>query len=128
LDTHVLVWWVSGLRPLSPRARRSVSEALKSGPLLASAISIFEIVTAARRGRLVLGAPVSAWLHDLGRLPDLRIEPVTLEVAQLAGALDDSLPGDPADRIIVATARATGAKIVTADERLRRAEGVDTIW
>ncbi len=128
LDTHALVWWVSGIRPLSARARRAVSEALKDGPIYASAISALEIATAVRRGRLLLGIPAPAWLAELGALTDLRIEPVSLQIAQLAGGFDDSMPGDPADRIIVATARTLRAKVVTADTRLRRSPTVETLW
>ena len=61
-------------------------------------------------------------------LPDLRLEPVTADIAQLAGTLEASLPGDPADRIIVATAIELKAKLVTADDRLRLSPRVETVW
>lgn len=128
LDTHVLIWWVSGLQPLSARARRAVNEALKGGRVRASAISVLEIATAVRRGRLRLGLPVEEWLQHLGALPDLRIEPVTSEIAQLAGSIGDGLHGDPVDRIIVATARLLKCRLITADANLRRSGEVPTLW
>lgn len=127
LDTHALIWWVSGLQPLSARARRALGDALKRGPVRASAISFLEIATAARRGRLVLEAPVDRWLQDLLAMSELRIEPVSAEVARLAGSLGEEVHGDPVDRIIVATARLLGLRLVTADARLRRC-GVDVVW
>lgn len=128
LDTHVLIWWVSGSGRLTARATRSIHQALRQGPLVASAITVLEIVTAVRRGRLELGSPIDPWLADLQALPELRFEPVNAAIAQLAGSFDDALPGDPADRIIVATARTLGARLVTADARLRESPYVLALW
>lgn len=128
LDTHALVWWFTGAPGLSVRARRTIQSAARQGPLVASAISVFEIATAVRRERLKIGVSLDQWLGDLRTLPELRFEPVTADIAQLAGTLERSLPGDPADRIIVATAITLQAKLVTADNRLRRLRQVDTIW
>jgi PIN domain nuclease of toxin-antitoxin system len=128
LDTHVLVWWVSGSRRLSARADRAIRQGLRRGALIASAISVLEIVTAVRRGRLELGSPVDQWVADLQALPELRFEPVSVEIARVAGSFPDAMPGDPADRIIVATARALGARLVTADTRLRKSPELVTVW
>lgn len=124
LDTHVLVWWVNGMPALSARARH----ALRGAALAASAISAFEIATAVRRGRLDLGVPLDRWFADLAILPELRLQPVTDEIARIAGSFDRIVPGDPADRIIAATAIALGAKLVTADARLRRVPQLQTVW
>jgi PIN domain nuclease of toxin-antitoxin system len=128
LDTHALVWWVAGAEQLSTRARRAVAAAARQGAVTASAISVFEIATAVRRGRLVLTAALDQWLEDLRLLPELRIEPVNADIARLAGKFDDSTPGDPADRIIAATAISLRCRLVTADERLRRLRDVETVW
>ena len=128
LDTHVLVWWVSGSKALSARAKREIRSAQAAGRLCASAISLLEIATAVRRGRLALGSPLDRWCEDLARLPELQIQPVTAEIARVAGAFDASAPGDPADRIIAATALALGARLVTADVRLRRFPQLQTVW
>ena len=128
LDTHALIWWVSGSARFSARARREVEKALRSGPVAASAISLFEIATAVRRGRLDLGLPAADWLTELRRIAELRIEPVDTRIAHAAGSLADSIPGDPADRIIVATAVALEARLVTADAKLRKSPHVESIW
>lgn len=128
LDTHALIWWVSGDPSLSLKARRAVAGALERGPVHASAISVFEIATAARRGRLVLSSPLERWLDDLGRLAELRLEPVDAEIARRAGLMGEDMHGDPIDRVIVATALALQLKLVTADQRLRSMKGVRAIW
>ncbi len=124
----MLLWWTTAPERLSARARRAMDRALRRGPVVASTISLFEIVTAGRRGRLQLTISTAEWLAELPRILDLRLEPVTAAIAQAAGALPDTAPGDPADRIIVATARALEARLVTADRGLRGAGLVETVW
>jgi PIN domain nuclease of toxin-antitoxin system len=128
LDTHALIWWVTGAAKLSTRAQRAIARALRGGPVVASAITLFEIATAARRGRLVLSGPLEQWLSSLLLLPELRFEPVSARIAQLAGAFADPMSGDPADRIIAATAMELQASLVTADERLLRSPHVRALW
>jgi PIN domain nuclease of toxin-antitoxin system len=128
LDTHVLVWWVSGAQRLSVRAKRSIDRELKRGPVIVSTISVLEIATAVRRDRLTLGVSLHAWLADLMTLPELTFEPVSVAIAEMAGGMGDSMHGDPADRIIVATAKLLGAELVTADDRLRGAAAIATVW
>ncbi len=128
LDTHVLVWWVSGSGRLSTRAKRAIDQTLRQGPVTTSAITVLEIVTAVRRGRLELGSPLDQWFADLRALPEVHFEPVSVEIAQLAGSFPDTTPGDLADRIIVATAQTLRAKLVTADERLGKSPNVAVVW
>ncbi len=128
LDTHALIWWAVGDRRLSARALRAIRAAARAGAVFASAISVLEIATAVRRGRLTLSVPFEQWLADLRALPELRLEPVSAEIAALAGSFDGTMHGDPADRIIAATARMLGARLVTADERLRGLPDVAAVW
>lgn len=128
LDTHALVWWVADAARLSIRAKGAIRSALREGPLAASAISLFEIATAIRRGRLVLAVPAAQWFADLHLLPELRFEPVSGEIARAAGSFDEAFPGDPADRIIAATSLSLGVKLVTADARLRRTPHLRAVW
>jgi len=128
LDTHVLVWWVAGSGRLSVRAKRAIDRRLREGPVIVSTITVLEIATAVRRGRLELGSPLDQWLADLLALPELRFEPVTVEIARRAGSFEDTTPGDPADRVILATAQTLGARLVTADERLQATPLVAFVW
>jgi PIN domain nuclease of toxin-antitoxin system len=122
------VWWASSPSTLSTKARQAARAAARRRELVASAISIFEIVTAERRGRLEFGVPIEDWLAALRQLPELTIHPVTDEVAQMAGRFDDTVPGDPVDRLIASTAIVLDAPLITADNRLRGTPRVNTIW
>jgi PIN domain nuclease of toxin-antitoxin system len=128
LDTHALVWWVSGSDRLSAPAKRAIARGVRGGQAVAATVSVLEIAAAVRRGRLELGSPLGDWLADLCALPELRFEPLSVEIAQLAGSFDDAAPGDPADRIIIATARVLRARLVTADESLRKSAHVEAVW
>jgi predicted nucleic acid-binding protein len=58
----------------------------------------------------------------------VRFEPVSVEIARVAGSLEDPAPGDPADQLILATAKTLGAKLITADERLRASPHAAAVW
>jgi PIN domain nuclease of toxin-antitoxin system len=122
------VWWLATPEKLSARARRAIAESAARSEITASAISIFEISTLLRRGRLEFGIDPDEWFAAARSLPELTIEPVSAEVAWIAGTFDNTLPGDPADRVIAATAHVLDARLVTADKNLRSAAAVETIW
>jgi PIN domain nuclease of toxin-antitoxin system len=128
LDTHALVWWVSGSTKLSPAAKRVIRREIAVAPVVVSTISIFEIVTAVRRGRLEFVIPAEQWLADVHALPEVAFEPVSSRIAEIAGQLDASFPGDPADRIIVATALVLDARLATANARLHGVAGISVVW
>ena len=124
LKTLLLV----GRLRVTSRARRTIRASLADGPAGASAISAFEIGTAVRRGRLDLGMAAERWLADAALLPDLRFYDVTPEIARVAGSFDASMPSDPGDRLIAATALSLGIPLVTADDKLRRYPHLKTVW
>ena len=61
-------------------------------------------------------------------LPGIKMKPVSSDIARLAGELAEPFPGDPADRLIAATAIVTKAKLVAADQKIRQVSVVETIW
>lgn len=128
LDTHVLLWWLSASPSLPARAKRALREATTRGPVVVSAISVFEIATGVRRGRIELRQPFEDWLRDLALLPEIRIEPVNGVIAARAAGFGDSVHGDPADRIILATASVLGLPLATSDERLRASRLTPLAW
>jgi PIN domain nuclease of toxin-antitoxin system len=128
LDTHALIWWADGGSKLSKKARQAARANARGRELVASAISVFEIVTLERRGRLAFRIPVTEWLADLRKLPEMTIHPVSDEVAERAGGLGDVFPGDPADRIIAATALVLGAPLVTHDAKLLDLPNLTAVW
>ena len=83
-----------------------------------SAISAWEVATLIRLGRLHVAMTTAEYIDRLFHLPGVREVPVTIDIAQVAGAFSDGLQGDPADRIIVATAAHLGIPLVTRDERI----------
>jgi PIN domain nuclease of toxin-antitoxin system len=118
LDTHVWVWQVLATGDLSIRSRSAIDEAALRGRLCLSAISFWEIALLAARNRLQLGKPAAAWLAEsLGDLGPA-IEPLSLEIAVESCQLPEGFRSDPADQIIVATARVTGATLLTRDRRI----------
>lgn len=127
LDTHALVWWADGSQELSMRARREIDRAAKAADLFASSISVWEIGMLVAKRRLELTIPASEWIKRCEALPFLTFVPVDNAIAIASTSLSGRPPTDPADRIIIATARARGAKIVTKDEAIRSYE-VPTIW
>lgn len=128
LDTHALIWWAESGSKLSKKARQATRVEGRRRELVASAISIFEIVTLERRGRVVFKAPLSEWLADLRKLPELTIHPITDEIAERAGGLGDVFHGDPADRMIAATALVLGVPLITQDAKLLAVPSLRTVW
>jgi len=96
--------------------------------LAVAAISWFELAWLARRERIVVSVPIRSWLERLSA--ELRTVGVTPAIAATAADLPASFPGDPADRLIYATAIEHGCQLVTKDRRLRthRYTRVVAIW
>lgn len=128
IDTHVLVWWLTRAPGLSRKAERTLAAHGDPGQIVVSAISLLEIATAMRRGRLRLSIPLDQWLADMNRLPEIAVESISADIAILAGGLAEPMLGDPADRIIVATSATLGVPLVTGDKKLQSYRGVKTIW
>lgn len=126
LDTHVLVWLAAERERLSPAAL----EAIKSEADLALCLaSCQEIAYLAVRGRLEMDRAVDTWIGDALSVLGVRALPPTVSASIRAGSLDPSdFHGDPIDRLIYATAVEHDARLITADERLRRFDPERTVW
>jgi PIN domain nuclease of toxin-antitoxin system len=126
LDTHVWLWWLAAPERLSRAARDAIEQTPRIG---VSTLSAWEVAMLAVRGRISLDRDVSLWVRQA--LADERIESLApdADVAVAAGLLDvRSFPGDPVDRLIYATARSTGATLVTRDTAIRAFDSTSTIW
>jgi PIN domain nuclease of toxin-antitoxin system len=114
LDTHVLLWWASDRRRLSRPARGAIEAAAH---LVVSAVSVWEVATLHRQGRIGLDRPLDRWVQHLAATDRVAIEPVTAEIAAAAGSIE-TLHGDPCDRLIVATALAAACPLLSKDGQI----------
>jgi PIN domain nuclease of toxin-antitoxin system len=128
LDTHAWVWWASEPDLLSRRARDAIDEAVAGRDVCVSSISVWEVALLVQKGRLELTLDTHAWVRRSEALPYLRFIPVDNPVALAAARLEEPFHADPADRMIVATAQALDAPLVTRDRRIHDFPGVQALW
>ncbi|MGI4982655.1 MAG: type II toxin-antitoxin system VapC family toxin [Janthinobacterium lividum] len=128
LDTHALVWWVADDPTLSGTAKSAIEQELKGGEIVVSAISAWEIAMLVEREKLVLSMDVGSWLATVSAIEAVRFAPIDPEIAVKSVELPGDFHKDPADRMIVATARRLAVPLVTKDEKIRAYAHVRTIW
>jgi PIN domain nuclease of toxin-antitoxin system len=129
LDTHTLLWWANGDRVrLSPSATEAIDVEYRDGVMLVSTITAWEIAHLVNRGKITLASDLGAWLAVLGAIPTVAFVPVDNEIGVKSVELPGIFHREPADRIIVATARKYAVPIVTPDEKIRDYPHVATIW
>ncbi len=129
IDTHVLVWWASSSDALSTAAAKAIKKTLaKNDEIIISSISAWEISMLIENGRLVLSMDVESWLDEVSQIDGIRFVPVDNEIGIKSTMLPGEFHKDPADRIIVATARKLAVPLVTADEKIINYEHVKTVW
>ncbi len=129
LDTHALIWWANGSNELSTAARTLIDKTLAEGnDVFISTISAWEIATLVAKQRLTFSMDVSTWLATVGQINGIRFISVDVEIAVKSSELPGEFHKDPADRMIVATARKFAIPLITADEKIRAYEHVKTIW
>ena len=80
------------------------------------------------RGRLELDLDVLVWLQQAIASPELGLIPISPQISAMAANLPKSFPGDPADKLIIATALQTKSQLVTKDQRMRSYKPVKSIW
>jgi PIN domain nuclease of toxin-antitoxin system len=125
LDTHVLVWLIKGNPRLIPDIRSVIHEAANDDRLWVSAITPWEIGLLVAKKKIDLEMDVQAWVDKALALPGIRLQLLSPSIAVSSTRLPWEMHPDPADRILVATARHMGATLITADGQLLRyaAEG-----
>lgn len=115
LDTHIWVWLMEGHTDLKPRLRSRIESCAREGELLVSAISTWEVGMLEAKGRLTFDQECIDWVRAALSAPGIRLAALDPSVAVASTRLPGDFHGDPADRIIVATARAYACPLVTAD-------------
>lgn len=116
LDTHILIWLDEANLRLGEAAIERIDSAFHSGETAVSAISFWEVGTLVRKGRIQLDMDPLVWREDFLE-QGLAELPVTGDIAVRAAELEN-FHGDPADRLIAATALKHSATLLTADQRL----------
>lgn len=124
LDTHIWIWWVNESVELKPRLRMLID---KSPPnsIGISAISCWEVAKLVEKERLLLRIPVAKWISLALGYPGIELVPLTPEIAVESTQLPDGFHHDPADQIIVATARIMDIPLVTMDQKIRSYQHVE---
>jgi PIN domain nuclease of toxin-antitoxin system len=128
LDTHAWLWWVTEDRRLSRRARTTIAAARRDNDVWLSLISVWEIAKKVEKHQLTLDRPLSDWLDAATTVTGLQIAELTRPILVDSCALPPPFVGDPADQIIVATARHHGAVVVTKDRKIRQYTHARFIW
>jgi PIN domain nuclease of toxin-antitoxin system len=127
VDTHVVAWLAFHQDQLSKKAREVIDEARKSkGGLAISGITLLELATLARKGRLHLNMTLESFLQEVESR--FVVLPISSRACARIVELSANYPKDPADRIIGATALVEGLTLLTADREIRRSKAVPTIW
>jgi PIN domain nuclease of toxin-antitoxin system len=117
LDTHAAVWAADGR--LKAEAATLVEGAAENDELLLSPITAWEIGLLVRKKRLTLASNVEDYVRCLFGQPGVVLAALTPLISVAATALPETLRADPADRLLIATAAAYGARFVTRDREIR---------
>lgn len=128
VDTHVIIW--DALKPelLSQQGSEAIARANQEGGILFCEISLWEIAMLMKKGRVQVDTGYRAFIELVIQSNKYIYQGITSEIAELSTQFPPTVNKDPADRIIAATAIIKNVPLVTADENLRRAETISTIW
>jgi PIN domain nuclease of toxin-antitoxin system len=116
LDTHVWLWVMSGrFDELSPGALEKIERASAEGRIGIAAISVWEVAMLERLRRISLSRPVEEWVNAALRAPGTHLQELSPAIAIESTRLPGDPPRDPADRMLIASARMTGGALATRD-------------
>ena len=126
LDTHIWVWWVHGDDRLT-KAQTDLITANEADIIGVSAISCWEVAKLVEYGRLVLPCGLAEWFDQTLSYPGVQLLELTPEIVIESTQLPGEFHRDPADQIIVATARVNNCPLVTSDSKISKYPQVETI-
>ncbi|HDL08511.1 MAG TPA: type II toxin-antitoxin system VapC family toxin [Desulfobacteraceae bacterium] len=128
LDTHTWIWWNMRPQNLSQRVKALVSDSSKYDELLLSAISPWEFSKLLERGRLGISCHPEEWINLALDMPKIRLVHLSPIIAYRSTVLPKPFHSDPADQIIVATAREENATVLTKDKNILTYDHVRSLW
>jgi PIN domain nuclease of toxin-antitoxin system len=117
LDTHALLWLDSGA-PMARESIAAIDDAAGRGEVLVSPVSAWEIGLLVQKGRIRLDLAPLPWFERFLGLPGVRLTPLGVAAAIASSFLREPFHGDPADRLLVATARELPATLITRDTKI----------
>ena len=127
LDTHVWIWWLTPDSPLPSRERQALDRAAENREVHLAAISLWEAQVLHAKKRIVLPGSFPDWISAAADPRMLTLLPLDVDVVIAADSLPSGFHGDPADRLIVATARAHAMALATHDSGIRKSRAA-TLW
>lgn len=117
LDTHIWVWWTHNA-PQLPATHRTFIQQAESNGLAISMISCWEVAKLVENGRLQLPNPIAEWMDIALAYPGIRLIDLTLSILIESTQLPGNFHRDPADQMIVATARILQYPLLTMDAKI----------
>jgi PIN domain nuclease of toxin-antitoxin system len=118
LDTHVWIWIINGDQTIKASIRLRIQQALKKSRVLVPAICVWEVGMLWKKDRIQLQEPLLNWIRTALDKPGFSLAPITDAIAVESALLPGKFHNDPADCMIVATARLEKAILVTRDTRI----------
>jgi PIN domain nuclease of toxin-antitoxin system len=128
LDTHVFLWWLSKDALLPSAVRRRIEKHRKSRSIIVSTISFWEVAMLTQKGRLSLKFDLHTWIDKVASLSFIKYISPDRSIFVDSVYLPSPFHPDPADRVIVATARQCGANLVTKDSKILGYPHVQAFW
>jgi len=128
LDTHTWIWWHMRPENLSEKVSSLIGNSSNYNELLLSAISPWEFSKLLEKGRIGISYDPEDWIDSALDMPRLRLVPLSPVIAYRSTILPQPFHSDPADQIIVATAREENAIILSKDERILSYQHVQSLW
>ncbi len=128
LDTHTWIWWNTHPKMLSRRVKSAIKHTEKYEGVLLSIISVWEFCKLLEKGKLGISCDTEEWIEKALEMPKLRLVPLSASIAYRSTVLPKPFHDDPADQIIVTTAREENATILTKDSRILNYEHVMKLW
>ena len=128
LDTHVWIWWQAVAEKVTPVVRETLTNLGGEDQLFLSAISVWELAKLVEKRHLKLGTSVDEWTRQALEMPRLQQLPLSPAISIESTRLPQPFHDDPADQIIVATARLTNSTVISADRLIQNYAHVHTLW
>ncbi len=126
LDTHIWIWWVSQQPQLTPALQQIIQRHQGNG-LGVSIISCWEVAKLIENKKLHLSLPIEDWLQQALAYPGIQLLPLTLPIIVDSTQLPGNFHRDPADQLIVATARVHNLPLLTVDAKILNYPHVQTV-